>query len=154
MRETRLLSNRSRREVIKAGAATAVGAAALIPLQETIMKASQSLSKVVHDYYHSYEAKDRALLESRVSEDFRFTSPRDDHIDRATYFKRCWPNNEKTKAIRIKKLFEQGDEVFVLYELQPIDGPAFRNTEFLRTKDGKVTEVEVYFGSEKGSVGQ
>jgi ketosteroid isomerase-like protein len=44
------------------------------------------------------------------------------------------------------RLFERGEEVFVTYEARRTDGSRFRNTEVLTVRDGKIVEVEVYFG--------
>lgn len=87
-----------------------------------------------------------------MSDDFRFTSPHDDHIDRATYLERCRPNSERTKSINIRKLFDRGDEAFVLYDLEPEDAEPFRNAEFFTGRDGKIESVQVYFGSKIGTV--
>jgi hypothetical protein len=59
---------------------------------------------------------------------------------------------EHHRSIRVEKLFEIGQEAFVRYELTLNSGVSFRNTEFLRLKDGKIQEVEVYFGNEQGTV--
>jgi ketosteroid isomerase-like protein len=45
--------------------------------------------------YDAYVREDRAAIEAWIAEDFHFTSPLDNRIDRATYFERCWPNSEK-----------------------------------------------------------
>jgi ketosteroid isomerase-like protein len=102
---------------------------------------------IIRSYYAAYQSKDRAAIEAVVDVDFSFTSPYDDHIDRSRYFERCWPNCEQHKAVRIEKIFEDGDEAFVLYHLELESGAAFRNTEFLRLRNGKISEVEVYFGN-------
>ena len=44
--------------------------------------------------YEAYVAKDRAAIERLIADDFHFTSPLDNGIDRATYFDRCWPNSD------------------------------------------------------------
>ena len=108
------------------------------------------IETLVRQSYAAYETKDRDLIERIVGEPFSFTSPYDDHIGRAAYFERCWPNAEGAKAIRIEKLFVQGDEAFVRYAFTPKDGEAFHNTEFLRFEAGKLVEVEVYFGEVNG----
>jgi ketosteroid isomerase-like protein len=51
--------------------------------------ADKSLTKLIPIYFKAYETKDRSALESTLSDDFTFTSPHDDHIDRATYLERC-----------------------------------------------------------------
>src|SRR5207253_9066583 len=114
---------------------------------------AKMVEDTIREYYAAYETKDRKAIEPLLSDDFRFSSPLDDHIDRAAYFRKCWPNSEHTRAFHIEKLFADDNEAFVLYELEPNTGQKFRNTEFFRIKQGKIAEVEVYFGSERGTVG-
>jgi ketosteroid isomerase-like protein len=113
--------------------------------------ADKSLTELIRIYFKAYETKDRSALESTLSNDFTFTSPHDDHIDRATYLQRCWPNSKHTGAIHIRKLFDRGNEAFVLYDLEPDNGQPFRNTEFF-TGSGGIKTIEVYFGSKTGRV--
>lgn len=97
--------------------------------------------------YRAFESKDRVAFEALLSDDFRFSSPRDDRIDRTVYFERCWPNSDKLKNFVLENVVAQGDDVFVRYVAERVaDGGRFRNIEFLRTAGGKVAEVEVYFG--------
>jgi len=114
--------------------------------------ADKSLTELIRIYFKAYETKDRSALESTLSDDFTFTSPHDDHIDRATYLERCWPNSKHTKAIHIRKLFDRGNEAFVLYDLEADNGQPFRNTEFFTGSGGKIKTIEVYFGSKIGRV--
>src|SRR6266481_851518 len=44
--------------------------------------------------YLAYVNKDRAAIEALIADDFHFTSPLDNRLDRATYFERCWPNSQ------------------------------------------------------------
>ncbi|MEK1886362.1 MAG: nuclear transport factor 2 family protein [Phyllobacterium sp.] len=96
--------------------------------------------------YQAYVAKDRAAIEGLFAEDFHFTSPLDNRIDRATYFQRCWPNSESLVAFEFIHLVPHRDKVLVTYEGHGTDGHRFRNTEILTVRDGKITEAEVYFG--------
>jgi ketosteroid isomerase-like protein len=105
------------------------------------------VEQIIRRCYQAYVDKDRAALEPLIAEDFTFTSPWDDHIDRKTYFDRCWPNSESIQEFHLEKIFVQGDEAFVRYELIPKEGKRFRNTEFFRVKDEKIVEVQVYFGA-------
>jgi ketosteroid isomerase-like protein len=50
--------------------------------------ADKSPTELIRIYFKAYETKDRSALESSLSADFTFTSPYDDHIDRATYLER------------------------------------------------------------------
>lgn len=96
--------------------------------------------------YEAYVAKNRAAIEKLIAADFRFTSPLDNRIDRATYFSRCWPNSERIDGFKFINLVPDRDRVFVTYEGQTKNGERFRNTEILSIRDGRIVEVEVYFG--------
>ena len=95
--------------------------------------------------YDAYVKKDRAAIETLIADDFHFTSPLDNRIDRATYFARCWPNSESIESFDFIHLVPDGDRVFVTYEARAGDR-RFRNTEVLTVKNGQLTDVEVYFG--------
>jgi ketosteroid isomerase-like protein len=96
--------------------------------------------------YRAYVEKDRATLERLIAEDFRFSSPLDNRIDRQTYFARCWPNSAWLTNFKFIHLVDEGGRVFVTYEASTDRGKVFRNTEILTVRDGKIVEVEVYFG--------
>ncbi len=96
--------------------------------------------------YQAYVDKDRAALEAVIAEDFHFTSPLDNRLDRATYFERCWPNSLTIEAFDFIRLVPEGETVVVTYEGRRQRGKSFRNTEVLTLRDGKIVETEVYFG--------
>jgi hypothetical protein len=110
---------------------------------EAIMTARTEMAR---QCYRAYVTQDRALLESVLAADFTFSSPQDDHIDRATYFARYWPNSEKTQTFAFELLAEHGDDVVVRYVLQLTDGTRFRNMEVLHFSADKIRAVDVYFG--------
>ena len=103
-------------------------------------------AEIARQCYHAYETGDRALLERLLADDFTFSSPRDDHIDRATYFARCWPNHDKMRKFTFELIAEHGDEVVVRYMLELTDGSRFRNMEVLRFSGDKLAAADVYFG--------
>ena len=101
---------------------------------------------IARDCYGAYESGDRRVVEELLTEDFTFSSPADVGIDRETYFERCWPNSELTKAFDFKRLVEDGDDVLVTYECTRTDGTRFRNTEVLTFRCDMICRTEVYFG--------
>ena len=42
----------------------------------------------------AYVDKNRAAIEALIADDYRFTSPIDNSLDRKTYFEVCWPNSK------------------------------------------------------------
>jgi hypothetical protein len=110
------------------------------------------LTDLARKYYVAFQEKDRAFVEANLAEGFTFTSPYDDHIDRATYFERCWPNSQSIDGMRIESAAADGDAVLILYEVKTATGAVFRNVERLAFKDRKLASVEVYFGDPPGGV--
>jgi ketosteroid isomerase-like protein len=96
--------------------------------------------------YEAYVTKNRAALEPLIAEDFHFTSPMDNRIDRATYFARCWPNSKMVKDFEFVDVVAHGERVFVTYVGRSVSGHRFCNTEVLTVRGGQITDVEVYFG--------
>jgi hypothetical protein len=54
---------------------------------------SYDLAALARASYRAYRDKDRETIEALIADDFHFTSPLDNRIDRSTYFARCWPNS-------------------------------------------------------------
>ena len=107
----------------------------------------ETVSNLIRKYFAAFLAQDRKTLEEGLSDDFTFTSPRDDHISKATFFERCLPGSEQFLTFQIEKLFVQGNEAFVLYQAELKNGTTFRNTEFYKLEGNKIQQVEVFFGS-------
>ncbi len=107
---------------------------------------AQDIVDIARATYEAYVSKDRSAIEALIAADFHFSSPRDNRLDRAAYFARCWPNCQRIASIGLVRLVAAHDGVFVTYEGRTTDGRGFRNTEFLTIRHGQVSEVEVYFG--------
>jgi hypothetical protein len=57
--------------------------------------------------YQAYIDKDRAAIETVLSEDFHFTSPLDNRLNRETYFDRCWKNSETIAGFKFVNLVSE-----------------------------------------------
>ena len=104
------------------------------------------ITAIVHACFKSYVDKDRPTIEALISQDFHFTSPLDNRIDRQTYLERCWPNSVNMVAVDFKHVVVKDEKAFVTYECRMNDGKQLRNTELFIVRQGKVVDVEVYFG--------
>jgi ketosteroid isomerase-like protein len=107
---------------------------------------STSAVDVVRAYFATWPAKDGTAVEALVADDFTFTSPLDNRLNRTTFFARCWPNSNTIAALEITRLVPDGELVFVTYELTSADGHRLRNTEAVSVRGNQVCAVEVYFG--------
>ena len=104
-------------------------------------------AETIRRIFAAYLANDRAFVENAFSDDFRFTSPYDDAIDKPAYFERCWNNNDWIERHELERIFVQGDEAFVTYRCIAKGGRDFRNTEFFVFEGDKVKRIDVYFGA-------
>ncbi len=105
------------------------------------------LTNVVRAYFGAYETENREVVESLLADNFTFTSPNDDSIDKATYFERCWPNRDFSRDQRIENIVVDGERAFVTYSCATEGGKSFRNTEFLTFSGERIASVNVYFGA-------
>ncbi|HWC80289.1 MAG TPA: nuclear transport factor 2 family protein [Pseudonocardiaceae bacterium] len=118
------------------------------PEPESTDAAAERLNaEVVRACYAAYRAQDRAAVERLIAEDYVFTSPQDDHLDKAAYLERCFPTADRFATQEIVALVPAGqDAVFLLYEYKLVGGGRYRNTEYVRLRDGQLIETQVYFG--------
>ena len=65
--------------------------------------------------YEAYVTKDRAALADLIAEDFHFTSPLDNRLDREAYFRRCWPNSEVIAGFDFIHVVTDAERVFVTH---------------------------------------
>ena len=115
--------------------------------------ATLSPTDVVRAGLESYQAHDRARSESLIADDFVFTSPQDDHIDRAAFFERCFPTadrllSQEILAVTPTGASAAGDDVFVLYEYELKAGGRFRNVEVQTVRNGQIVAAQVFFGGQ------
>jgi ketosteroid isomerase-like protein len=102
---------------------------------------------IIRAIFAAYMANDRGAVQDALTEDFRFTSPYDDQIDKTTYFERCWRNTEWIERHELERIFVEGDQAFITYKCVAKDGKNFRNTEFFTFEGDKVKRIDVYFGA-------
>jgi ketosteroid isomerase-like protein len=104
---------------------------------------------IVRAAFDAYLAQDVSTTQALIGEDFRFTSPQDERIDRAAYLRRCFPTADRLVSQQILQLVEAGDHgVFILYEYELKTGGRYRNAEFITVTDGQLAETQVFFGGE------
>src|SRR5918999_234431 len=109
--------------------------------------AEASRANIIRAIFKAYLANDRQFVEDAFSEEFRFTSPFDDNIDKATYFARCWQSSDWIERHELERILVDGDQAFVTYRCTAKDGKSFRNAEFLVFDGDKVKRIDVYFGA-------
>ena len=107
---------------------------------------SRRIPDLIRKFLKAWRADDRRTVESMMTENFTFTSPYDDHITRAQYFERCWPNDGKVLNHHIASIMSKGDEGFVVYDCELLSGNSYRNCERVIFDGSRIRAVEVYIG--------
>jgi ketosteroid isomerase-like protein len=108
---------------------------------------AKNKSDIIHALFAAYRANDRGAVEESFTEDFTFTSPYDDEIDKATYFERCWRNPDWLARQDLERFVVDGDGAFVSYRCVAKDGKSFRNSEFFSFDGDRIRRIDVYFGA-------
>jgi hypothetical protein len=103
--------------------------------------------EIIRAIFAAYLSNNRGVVEDAFTDDFRFTSPYDDEIDRASYFERCWRSSDWIERHELEKIIVDGDEAFVTYKCVAKGGRNFRNTEFFTFQGNQVKRIDVYFGA-------
>jgi ketosteroid isomerase-like protein len=102
---------------------------------------------IVRKMFEAYLARDAETALGLLAEGFVFTSPQDDHIDKSTFMKRCFPTADRLVSQEIVELVAAGDDgVFILYEYELKTGERHRNAEFITVQDNRIAETQVFFG--------
>ena len=104
---------------------------------------------VVMAFIDAYREQDLLGATSLMTDDFTFTSPQDDHLDKATYLAQCFPTAGRFASQETLQLNAIGEDgVFWRYEYELVAGGRYRNCEVLTVRGGQVAAVEVYFGGQ------
>jgi ketosteroid isomerase-like protein len=102
---------------------------------------------VVRRFYAAYKEQDLETARALLSDELTFTSPQDDHIDKAAYLERCFPTADRFVSADILEPIEAEPGLVIWryrYELQ--DGGRFSNVEEITVQGDRVVEIRVYFG--------
>jgi ketosteroid isomerase-like protein len=107
--------------------------------------------EIIRSYYAGWERKDRGAVESLLTSDFSFTSPNgDDHINRAEFLAKCWPEAELITGFDLEDVEAGDQDAFVKYLCRTTRATSFRNVEYFQFAGEKIAAIECYFGGTAG----
>jgi ketosteroid isomerase-like protein len=134
------------------GAAACLVAAAAIPETGNARAGtclSQKTEAIIRKHYNAWVQKDWHTEDMLLADDFTFSSAAgDDHISKSVFRTRCWDNNAKDiKRFDLLRIFGGADEAFVKYNCVTMDNKSFQNVEYIQLANGKLKNLECYFGA-------
>src|SRR5579864_4158192 len=138
----------SRRSVLGAGACAlaAAGVPQLAAARAETGRPSMS-QEVVRKYYATWQTKDWHQIDILLADDFTFSSPLDDHLNKTAFKAGCWDTQVAyIDRFDLQQVIGTGNEAFVLYLCHTTNGKTFRNVEYFQFRNGKVKAIECYFG--------
>ena len=113
--------------------------------------AGTSREQIIRSYYSAWELKDWSAVDRLLADNFTFSSPVDDHISKHAFHDRCWGQAAHIKHFDLESVVSSGDsDAFVKYLCHTTKGTSFRNIEYFRFADGRITAIECYFGGNAG----
>jgi len=135
--------------MLETGACALVAAAGVAPVErasaETGLRSKNQ--EIVRKYYAAWETKDWHPVDALLTDDFTFSSPLDDHINKSDFKAGCWDTQiAYIDRFDLKQVMGTGNQVFVMYVCRTTNGKTFRNVEYFQLRDDKVKSVECYFG--------
>ena len=104
-------------------------------------------TEIIRQLFAAYLSNDRKAVEAAFTDDFRFTSPYDDEIDKASYFERCWRVPDWIELQTLETIMVEGEAAFVTYRCVAKGGKSFRNTELFSFEGDRIRRIDVYFGA-------
>jgi ketosteroid isomerase-like protein len=137
----------SRRSVLEAGACALVAAGAPQLAQAGETGSHPTSEQAVRKYYAAWETKDWHPVDIQLADDFTFSSPLDDHINKSAFKSGCWDTQIAfISRFDLKQVIGTDHEAFVMYVCHTTNGKTFQNVEYLQFREGKVKAIECYFG--------
>ena len=92
--------------------------------------------------------KDWPAFDALLADNFTFSSANgDDHISKAEFKKQCWDTQAShIKELRLEQVMTKGDHAIVEYIGHTTAGNSFHNVEVLQLRDGRLTDMNCFFG--------
>lgn len=103
--------------------------------------------EVVRAYYAAWGTKDWPTMDALLADAFTFSSPQDDHLTKQEFYDRCWlVAKDAFVDVTIVTLMQQGNEFMLRCTSPFVNGVLNRTAEYLRVENGKIAEVDGYWG--------
>jgi ketosteroid isomerase-like protein len=102
-------------------------------------------AQVAENFFDAWTGKDFGRARTLVHDDVRFEGPIDSFSDADSYLASLQQLAPIVTGADKQKVFVDGDDVCVIYDLKTVPVPRARTCEWYRIRDGKVAAVSVVF---------
>ena len=101
--------------------------------------------QVAEDFFGAWTTKDFSRARELLHDDVSFTGPIDTFSDADSYIASLRQLSGIITGVDKHKVFVDGDDVCVIYDLKTAPVPTSRTCEWYRVRDGKIASVSVVF---------
>lgn len=102
-------------------------------------------AQVAEEFFDAWTGKDFGRARSLLHDDVSFEGPIDSFSDADSYVASLQQLSGIVTGAEKQKVFVDGDDVCVIYDLKTAPVPRSRTCEWYRVRDGKIAAVSVVF---------
>jgi len=102
-------------------------------------------ARVAEAFFEAWTSKNFERARGLVHDDLSFEGPIDSFSDADSYLASLRRLSGMVTGVQKQKVFEDGDDVCIIYDLETAPVPSSRTCEWYRVRDGKVASVSVVF---------
>lgn len=102
-------------------------------------------AQVAEEYFDAFASKDLERARELVNDDLKFEGPLETFSDADSFFASLKQLNQIITGAERQKVFVDGDDVCVIYDLKTAPVPSSRVCEWYRIRDGKIASMSVVF---------
>ncbi len=102
-------------------------------------------AQVAEDFFDAWTGKNFERARSLLHDNVSFEGPIDSFSDADSYLASLQQLSGIVTGAEKRKVFADGDDFCVIYDLRTVPVPSSRTCEWYRVRDGKVASVSVVF---------
>src|SRR5215469_12248057 len=102
-------------------------------------------AQVAEEFFEAWTTKDFERARTLLKDDLHFEGPIDTFDDADSYIASLTQLSGIVTGAEKRKVFVDGDDVCVIYDLKTAPIPSSRTSEWYRVSDGKISSVSVVF---------
>jgi ketosteroid isomerase-like protein len=102
-------------------------------------------ARVAEDFFAAWTGKDFDRARSLLHDDLSFRGPIDSFDDADAYMGAIRGLSQIVTGADKRKVFVDGDDVCVIYDLETGPVPSAPTAEWYRVRDGRIASIQVFF---------
>jgi ketosteroid isomerase-like protein len=102
-------------------------------------------AQVAEEYFAAWTGKDFDRARALLHDDLAFRGPIDSFDDAGAYLRAIQSLSQIVTGADKRKVFVDGDDVCVIYDLHTGPVPNAPTAEWYRVRDGRIAAIQVFF---------